>query len=507
MGFEFENDAEGLEPTINESALLDGPGIEIEEIDDSPATLATPESTKVRLRNFKQIGEARKEYLPANFILTEVLAQTNGWPKSVSGLLVVQESNEKFRTLKDSNDFFAWLHRVFDLEWGSGSGISKAEFFKYAVDNCERYEYWSEVPHYPPIPGVLYSPKNYPNEGGAALNEFLCFFCPATHLDAGLIRAMALTLFWGGPAGQRPAFLLTTQDNGPNGGVGFGKTTLATKLAELAGGFISASPSESYEAVTKRILSPVDGKAGHRIVLLDNIKTLRLSDSGLEGMITTGHISGHRMYGGHATVPNYFTVFLTLNGAALSRDLASRCIPIFLAQAPKSQQWLANLNAFVAAKRELIIGDIALLLDSQGTPLPDTDCTRWASWENGVLSKVGLAGDCRQMILSRQANINDDASDANEFLQHILYEIKRLSYHVNEYGNGPIATISLNSMGKFYEEFFGKKVGSNKLSKVINLMGIRSLFYHKEQGKRRLFLLRRDCQAITDDDIEAWKNE
>jgi hypothetical protein len=504
MNFELENDEDGQGAILNNSGILDGPGIEIEEISESPEPQPLTKKKAIFISNVKKKGKNQREYLPANVLLEKILEHKDNWPKSVNGLLVVIGNNQRFQILKDKKDFFAWVHSDINLQWISGSGISKDEFFKFAVNNCDSYEFLSDFPHYPPIRNVLYLPKNYPNAGGEALNKFISYFCPASHLDARLIQALALTLFWGGPPGQRPGFLLTTEDTGPSGGIGYGKTTLANKMAELCGGSIVLSPEEGHEAVAKRILSPANGKANQRVLLLDNIKKLKLSNAGLEALITSQEISGHRMYGGHAVSPNYFVSILTLNGASLSRDLASRCVPILLGKAPKNQNWLAEINAFVEENRDQIIGDIGLLLSSPGNPLPNNNCTRWANWEAGVLNKVDQPVECRNEILSRQAKFNGDASDASGFIDLILEQYPPYGNHTQSI---VIRQITYPNMVELYKTFSGKTIGRNKIVDVIKVMGLDCLINYRKNGRPGVYLFRTDRKPITSDDVKNWENK
>jgi len=66
------------------------------------------------------------------------------------------------------------------------------------------------------------------------------------------------------------------------------------------------------------------------VVLLDNLKTFKLSSGELEGLITTDVISGHRFYFGEASRPNTLTFCLTINGASLSKDMSQRVVPVVL---------------------------------------------------------------------------------------------------------------------------------------------------------------------------------
>ena len=95
---------------------------------------------------------------------------------------------------------------------------------------------------------------------------------------------------------------------------------------------------------------------------MDNVKTFRLSSADLESLVTSPNINGHRLYHGQAGVPNYYTLFITLNGASLSKDFAQRVIPIRLARPTHRGGWEAEVDAFLAAQRERLLADLVGVL-------------------------------------------------------------------------------------------------------------------------------------------------
>ncbi len=103
-----------------------------------------------------------------------------------------------------------------------------------------------------------------------------------------------------------------------------GKSKLIEMLGRLVDGTFSVSQNESAADIKKRLLTP--DAASKRIVAIDNVKTNRLSWAELESMITSPEVSGHRMYSGEATRPNTLLWTLTLNGPAMSRDMAQRSV-------------------------------------------------------------------------------------------------------------------------------------------------------------------------------------
>src|SRR5262249_31842031 len=151
-----------------------------------------------------------------------------------------------------------------------------------------------------------------------ALEEFVDRFSPATPLDRQLIVALILTLFWGGPPGKRPAFVITSGDRADkHKGRGAGKTTLAELVAKLVGGCISVPTHADPARVLTGLLPPP--ALPPRVALLDNVKLYRLSSEFIESLITCEMISGHRLYHGHATRTNLLTWVVTVNGASFSK--------------------------------------------------------------------------------------------------------------------------------------------------------------------------------------------
>lgn len=138
---------------------------------------------------------------------------------------------------------------------------------------------------HPPIP-----------EPSGRLGLLLDFFCPATPVDRELLKAFFLTLFWGGPPGSRPAFLITGPEDDPFQGRGIGKTKVSEVAAELAGGYVDVSPNDQIADVKTRLLS--DEARAKRIIRLDNVKSLKFSHADLEGLITSSGISGKMLYRG-----------------------------------------------------------------------------------------------------------------------------------------------------------------------------------------------------------------
>jgi hypothetical protein len=460
------------------------------------------ESGQPRLTNAIRLTDSKTmTQIDPEIILNEVLEHTSGWPKNVAGELVCLNRDGQLDVLKKQHRFFAWLFEHFEVDWKKCPGITKAEFFEYATRNTEKFDAFCNHPHFPPIDGLLYQHDEPVPADGEALEQFLDFFDPQTHEDRELIKAFLLTLFWGGPSGQRPAFLITTDGSGPTQGVGDGKSTLLQKCSELCGGTITWKHREQTETFFRRLVNQADGKPRPRVLEMDNVKTRRFSSAELESLITGSHVDGHKLFCGNSSLPNWYTVAITINGASLSRDLASRCVVIMIRPAVKSQTWLKELDDFIKWNKWSIIGDIEQLLAFDAPPLPDDGATRWAYWESSVLAKVTSPIAVRDLIKAHQALLDDDAANRNEFLEFLLADSNFHCHNDNEIG-----TISHQQMRTILTEFLGKSLGANVVKKTVEAMGLPCVKQVRPNGRSNIWLVRRDGEPLTPEQISAATN-
>ena len=109
-----------------------------------------------------------------------------------------------------------WKERGADI-------VNKSEFLAYLRQTAIRYESVESAPHEPPMTGHFYIHPAIPNGNPHALDELLKRFHPATKEDGLLIGAYLMTLLWGGPYGQRPAFLFTGENGDAEMGRGIGE--------------------------------------------------------------------------------------------------------------------------------------------------------------------------------------------------------------------------------------------------------------------------------------------
>jgi hypothetical protein len=411
--------------------------------------------------------------IPADQIIERLHKRTGNWPRYANGLLFVDEPNGLL-TLEKTNDLFAYFHRaVGGVSWHKSPWcIDKGEFHSTLKQSVPRYLAIEDAPHFPSIDGHYYRRRDIKAGDGSALNELLDRFCPATPIDRDLLLAFVATIFWGGPPGKRPGFAITAE----HGGRGVGKSTVPMVFGALAGGCFDFSLGEDITQIKQRLLTP--DALTKRVVLLDNIKTSKMSWAEVESMITAPEISGKRMYAGEATRPNVLTWVLTLNGISLAKDLAQRFIVTKLAKwkthpVPEGESvpaWDEETAQLLAERRWDIIGDIKAFFERE--PVKLRDCSRWGAWERAVLARLPEPEEAQRVIEERQGEVDADDEEASDIEEFIA---KKLS----DYGYDPVRDrvhIPVLTATAWYETVTNTKVGKTQATRVLKQAAEEEIF-------------------------------
>ncbi len=424
-------------------------------------------------------GEPKTIWFPMTVAeIADSLAPIVGpWPKRVGNDLFVRGPRDRPVYLKTADQLIAWINRSAEVDWRRGDGklVTQRVFFEDLAMRSEGYDAIENNPHWPPLPGVYYMHPPVPGPGGH-LERLLDYFRPSTPVDRELIRAFILTLFWGGPPGCRPAFLITGSDRDGGRGRGLGKTKLVDVLCEeLVGGCVDVQPTEDIGRVKTRLLS---GEARtKRVCRLDNLKTLRFSWADLVGLITASVISGHRLYAGNGERPNVLVWAITLNGASLSTDMVQRTVHIKLDRPPTSPTWESEVRRFIAENRPGILGDIKAALEGRQAGLGAR--TRWGPWEAGVLAACHDPEACQAEIVARQDVDNDENTEREIVSEHFRRRIE-------DSGHDPetsLLFIPSALTAAWLDEALREKHPTNKATNLLRGLGIPELEHkHMSDG-------------------------
>jgi hypothetical protein len=359
----------------------------------------------------------KKKGLSCPVIAENLFNITGGWPKVAGSQPFVPGPNYRPTWLADSKALFAWVFRQLaatrqnPVRWADGTDkVTKAEFHTYLAQNADAYDAVEACPHHPPLAGHFYLHPLVAGGDGTALAALLARFNPATEADRQLVKAMLLTPFWGGPGGTRPAFLITSEEEDESKGRGAGKTSLAEMAGLVAGGVVSFSKEEKPEVITTRLLSP--SALDKRVVLFDNVKTLKFSSEVLEGLLTAAVVSGRKLYHGEGSRPNTLTYIMTINGASLSKDMAQRCVIVKVRRpVAYSGDWAEATRRFIDENRWALIGDI--LAELRREVAPPAGHSRWGQWERDVLARCGDVVECQRVVAERQGEVDGDQDEAD----------------------------------------------------------------------------------------------
>jgi len=347
---------------------------------------------------------------------------TDNWPKRVGkALFYVDKDNSidphfyPIQWLPSASSLFGWAgsYSGSPIAFAKTAGChNKEEVFAEFQRTGEMYESVEQYPHEPRVPEVYYACKEqseWVSTRPGCLYELVARFSPAEPVDYDLIIAFLATLVWGGPGGQRPLFVITSDS-----GRGAGKTTFASLLTSIVGGSLQLSSQADDQIIRQRLLSPEGMEK--RTTLLDNVKSLKFSWAEFEALITSEKISGKQMYVGEASRVNRITYVITINGPSLSTDLAQRAITIKLGKPVHTGDWLADTAKFISENKTNIIAELLELLRQPSKPLQAN--TRWGNWETAVLCRLDNAERCQEVIRARQAALDAEQDESNLILEH-----------------------------------------------------------------------------------------
>jgi hypothetical protein len=362
-------------------------------------------------------------------LFTELTSYTGGWPRKVGGILFATGQDRQVKWLKSTAELFAWIEWQYGLDggrgvdWAGGADcVPAAHFFALCGQLAEEFDQLELYPHEPQLPRTYYHHPDPTGGDGKALADLLRRFCPASPTDHDLIFAFLLTLFWGGPPGQRPVFVFQASTEAVQAGRGAGKSTIPGFAATLVGGHLAIGMDEDEGEVHRRILGPT-GRV-KRLALIDNVKTLRFSSRAVEALLTCREISGRQMFVGEGSRPNSLTWCMTFNEPSMGKDMAQRAVVIEVDTPVYDPTWVREIEAYIEGNRWAIVGDLLASLRGRRALPEDFGFTRWGAWEGEVLSCVADPTAGQRVILARRKGVDDDEEMYTEAHELIRVAIK-----------------------------------------------------------------------------------
>lgn len=377
-----------------------------------PADLLTNYITN-RLEN----GQTQRIALTLREITTRIYRLTDGWPRRVGPRLFVDLGHPRpLRWLDSVDDLFAWLHTIAPapgLSWGISDDdfgttlITQRQLFAHLTACAVAYDAAESLPYWPPVP-TIYTSWPMPTEAEISAGvsddanmaaktlvaEFLGHFNPADPADEAILHGLFLTQFWGGPASERPMFVVTTADKSVGADSGgreqqAGKTQVVQRICSL-GGYFEPRISKSVigDELDKQIAGPI--ARSRRTFLLDNTEGI-LSDPRLASYVTAETYSGAAKWEKQAERPNLTSWVVTTNELSFSTDITTRVIVLRIKHPRQlDPSWKANLIGWIAERRtELINAAITILRRGPSVPINElraAGLSRMPQWDCEVLA-------------------------------------------------------------------------------------------------------------------------
>ena len=407
-------------------------------------------------------GETKlvKVALTMRELLFDLRQRTGDWPRRVGSALFV-DARPEVHWLEKPPAMFGFLqHQCNRVKWRGGadhygvSFVSRAELFEELRRQATVYQAIEDTPHEPAIEGHYYACSFSEPGDGKHLASLLDFFSLETDVDRDLLAAAIATPLWGGPAGARPAFMITS-----TAGRGKGKSQTAQFIGRVFGGCIDISPGEDVGVIKTRLLTP--DALTRRVALLDNVKTTRFSWGELEKLITLKTISGRRLYVGEARRPNHLTWIVTLNGASLSTDMAQRVVEVKLGEPRYAARWERTVALFIDQHRDEILGDLVAFLRGAKNPLGSHG--RWAEWEDEILTRTSRPVECQKLIAQRRGAVDAEEEEGEIVEDYFASKLTWLGYTPDR-----VDTFIPNSLvAQWYNEATGERYRTTAVTRAL----------------------------------------
>jgi len=284
----------------------------------------------------------------------------------------------------------------------------------------------SFTPDYPMRPDVYYTHPEIPapSKDHAVFWRFVDFFNPVDEVNRALLTAFIMAPIFYKPMAARPLWIIDS----PNG-QGSGKSAIPEMVAYLYGeNWEEGRPidvslydlEKNYQEIVKRIISTKGRNA--RILRLDNVNgTLRSTN--LAMLVTAGSITGRATYGrGEENRPNNLTYVVTINGATVDTDIASRAYYIMVAKPRMNPNWTGNVLEYIKQNRIQIFADILDIIRTH-QPFNIAPVTRMPQFETEILQPACETEEMYRNVMEFLTNKKEETNTDEELARRIEEEI------------------------------------------------------------------------------------
>lgn len=375
-------------------------------------------------------GSEEKVPRRLNDLIEDLHVRLMGAPYRVGEELFDRDHDtRKINYIYDASDLFSWIARKTGqvVQWSKIEGcVTKAEFFAALKSEAEVFSAISFTPDYPVRSDVYYTHPEIPapSKDHAVFWRFVDFFNPVDEINRALLTAFIMAPIFYKPMAARPLWIIDS----PNG-QGSGKSAIPEMVAYLYGeNWEEGRPidvslydlEKNYQEIVKRIISTKGRNA--RILRLDNV-TGTLRSSNLAMLVTAGSITGRATYGrGEENRPNNLTYCVTINGATVDTDIASRAYYIMVAKPRMNPKWGDAVQNYIEKHRMEIFADILDIIRTH-QPFQTPPITRVPQFEVTILQAACQTEEMYLKVMEFLTNKKEETNTDEELARRIEEEI------------------------------------------------------------------------------------
>jgi len=445
------------------------------------------DSTRGRAETYSNFSNGVPLTLPE--LARHALELSGGWPKVIAGTLCVPTRDGGLEQVKDADHLIAYISEFANVSWVRG-GVTHDVLFRGLHRHVPEFRWATHAFHYPPIEQVMYLQNPPEPAANGYFDRLVDRFQPESVLDRYLLKAAFATPAANLPAGKRPVFVYTAGQQPlaqVNRGQGTGKSVVTDATGQLHGGAFQLDSGLDPKQVRSDLLSAE--ALGRTVLTLDNLKTNRFSSEFLEKLVTSPEWGGHRLYLGYGTRPNYTTLFVTVNGANFSKDLAQRAVVIRLGVPEYSAHWWPETEALIREHRSEIMADIGWFL-TRTPAVPLSQFTRHPEWCQEVIARLPDPTGLIELIRHRQGEIDDDDRAAEDVVDHFASKLRAVLGH--DRITSEKYFIPTGEAGKWLREL-GRRYENGNVKHHLDQLAHPRLFAHRLSSARGCVWVGPDC--------------